>query len=102
EKQNGGFHKNLNYNSKSTRPTLYFVVDFIVGDLGYSKTKSKEEYEEHLRIVLQKREHKLYTTKGNCEFLTPEVLFLGHVISSAAADLEKTAAVIEWNYGSRL
>lgn len=49
-------------------------------------------------------ECKLYTTKGNCEFLAPKVLFLGHMISSqgAAADLEKTAVVMHWNYGSRL
>ena len=45
---------------------LVFIDDILV----YSK--SKEEHEEHLRIVLQVlREHQLYTKFSKCEFYKP-------------------------------
>ena len=44
--------------------------------------KSKEEHEEHLRIVLQiLRERKLYAKLKKCEFWLNQVVFLGYVIS---------------------
>ena len=50
------------------RPYLdKFVVIFIDDILVYSITK--EEHEEHLRIVLQTlKEHKLYAKFNKCEF----------------------------------
>jgi hypothetical protein len=44
-----------------------FIVVFIDDILVYSK--SMEEHEEHLRIVLQRlQEHQLYAKFSNCEF----------------------------------
>ena len=56
-----------------------FVVVFIDDILIYSKTK--EEHEDHLRIVLQAfRELQLYAKFSKCEFWLTEVKFLGHVV----------------------
>ena len=45
-------------------------------------SKSKEEHEHHLRIVLQTlRDHKLYAKFSKCEFWLDQVAFLGHVVS---------------------
>ena len=56
------------------------IIVFIDDILIYSRTK--EEHEEHLRIVLEiLRKEKLYAKFSKCEFWIREVLFLGHVIS---------------------
>ena len=57
-----------------------FVVVFIDDILVYSK--SREDHERHLRIVLQSlREHQLFAKFNKCEFWLEEVVFLGHIIS---------------------
>jgi hypothetical protein len=57
-----------------------FVMVFIDDILIYSR--SMEEHEEHLRIVLQwLREHQLYAKFSKCEFWIKEVPFLCHVVS---------------------
>ncbi|KAA3483043.1 DNA/RNA polymerases superfamily protein [Gossypium australe] len=58
-----------------------FVVVFIDGILVYSKTE--EEQESHLRVVLQILwEKQLYAKFSKCEFWLKEVTLLGHVVSA--------------------
>ena len=74
-----------------------FVVVFVNNILIYSK--SEEDHEGHLRILLQTlREHWLYAKFSKCEFWLTEVRFLGHVISAlgVSMDQEKVEAVMSW------
>ena len=49
-----------------------FVVVFIVDILIYSKTK--EEHEEHLKIVLQVlREHQIYAKFSQCDYFKDKI-----------------------------
>jgi hypothetical protein len=58
-----------------------FVVFFINDILIFSKTE--EEHEKDLRMVLEKlRSNQLYTKFSKCEFWLTEVAFVGHVISA--------------------
>jgi hypothetical protein len=74
-----------------------FVVVFIDDILVYSK--SMDEHEEHLRIVLQRlRDHQLYAKFSKCEFWIDEVTFLGHVVSleGIVVDPGKVRDVLDW------
>ncbi|GJX72337.1 zinc finger, CCHC-type, retrotransposon gag domain protein, partial [Tanacetum coccineum] len=58
-----------------------FVIVFIDNILIYSK--SEEEHEQHLRIVLEiLKQKKLYAKFSKCEFWLQQVAFLGHIVSS--------------------
>jgi hypothetical protein len=58
-----------------------FVVVFIDDILVFSKTE--EEHEKHLRLVLEKlQSNKLYAKFSKCEFWVTKVAFLGHAISA--------------------
>ena len=84
--------------NKIFRPYLdQFVVVFIDDILVYSR--SEEEHEQHLRIVLQiLRENQLYAKASKCEFWLNEVKFLGHVVSKngIVVDPTKVEAVLDW------
>jgi hypothetical protein len=75
-----------------------FVIVFIDDILVYSK--SLEEHERHLRIVLQTLQEKLlYAKFSKCEFWLEKVVFLGHVVSSEGifVDPNKVKAVMNWS-----
>jgi hypothetical protein len=74
------------------------VVVFINDILIYSR--SEEEHEEHLRLVLQKlREQRLYAKLIKCEFWMKQVAFLGHIMSKGgiSVDPSKVEDVLSWN-----
>jgi hypothetical protein len=74
-----------------------FVVVFIDDILIFSKTE--EEHEEHIRLVLEKlRSNQLHAKFSKCEFWLTEVAFLGHVISvgGVSVGLGKVKYVLNW------
>ena len=74
-----------------------FVIVFIDDILIYSQ--SETEHEHHLSLVLQRlREHRLYAKFSKCEFLMPQVSFLGHIVSrdGILVDPSKIKAVKNW------
>jgi hypothetical protein len=74
-----------------------FVLVFINDILVYSR--SEEEHEGHLRLVLRKlRDHKLYAKLSKCEFWLKQVAFLGHVISKGGISVHpsKVQDVLSW------
>jgi hypothetical protein len=75
-----------------------FVIVFLDDILVYSK--SKEEHEQHLRMVLQVlREHQLYAKLRKCLFYQEQIHYLGHIISNdgIVVDPEKIEAIKEWS-----
>jgi hypothetical protein len=74
-----------------------FVVVFIYAILIFSKTE--EEHEKHLRMVLEKlRSNQLYAKFSKCEFWLTEVAFLGHVIYAGgiSVDPSKIKDMLNW------
>jgi hypothetical protein len=60
----------------------------------YSKTE--EEHEQHLRMVLQVlREHLLYAKMSKCSFYQKQIHYFGHIISEEGitVDPEKVQAI---------
>ena len=74
-----------------------FVIVFIDDILIYSG--SKEDHEEHLRVVLQiLSENQLYAKFSKCQFWLDSVAFLGHVILAerVSVDPQKIEAIVNW------
>jgi hypothetical protein len=74
-----------------------FVVVFIDDILIFSKTE--EEHEKHLRMVLEKlRSIQLYAKFSKCECWLTKVTFLGHVISAGgiSVDPSKVKDGLNW------
>ncbi|WMV08946.1 hypothetical protein MTR67_002331 [Solanum verrucosum] len=74
-----------------------FVVVFIDDILIFSR--SNEDHNKHLRIILQiLREKELYDKLSKCEFWLDEVAFLGHVVSTEGVKVDPSniQAVVEW------
>ncbi|GJT00122.1 putative reverse transcriptase domain-containing protein [Tanacetum coccineum] len=80
------------------RPYLdKFVIVFITYILIYSK--SKEEHEVHLKLILELLEkEKLFRKFSKCEFWLQDVRFLGHVVNSKGihVDPSKIEVIKNW------
>jgi hypothetical protein len=74
-----------------------FMVVFIDDILIFSKTE--EEHETHLRLVLEKLgAHELYAKFSKCKFWLSEVSFLGHGISTGGVSVDpgKVKEILDW------
>jgi hypothetical protein len=74
-----------------------FIIVVIDDILVFSKTM--EEREEHLRLILEKlRSNQLYAKFSKCEFWLTEVAFLGCVISAGGVSVDpgKVKDVLNW------
>ncbi|GJX53674.1 putative reverse transcriptase domain-containing protein [Tanacetum coccineum] len=95
-----GYHQLRVHEDDIPKTTPYldkFVIMFIDDILIYSKTR--EEHEEHLRLVLELlKKEKMYAKFSKCEFWLREVQFLGHVINGNGihVDHSKIEDVKNW------
>ncbi|GKA69575.1 putative nucleotidyltransferase, ribonuclease H [Tanacetum coccineum] len=74
-----------------------FVIVFIYDILVYSKTR--EEHEDHLRIMLEiLHQKKLYAKFSKCDFWLGQVAFLAHIVSADGITMDpaKVEAITKW------
>jgi hypothetical protein len=63
-------------------------------------SRSEEEHEEHLHLVLKKlRECRLYAKLSKCEFWMQQIAFLGHIITKGGISVDPSTVqdVLSWN-----
>jgi hypothetical protein len=85
------------YNNALNKFLDGFELVFIEEIFVYSR--SKEEHEEHLKLVLQVlREHKFYDKLSKCDFFQRQVHYLGHVIyeKGVEVDHDNIQSIIVW------
>ena len=85
-----GLTKYMKYADKKWVSTV-FINDILL----YSKTP--QDYERHLGIVLQTlKEKRLFAKLSKCDFWLSEVKFLGHVVSKEGISIDpsKVEAVL--------
>jgi hypothetical protein len=81
--------------NKYPLPRIEDLFDQLRGSIVFSK----EENEEHSKMVLQRLwEHQLYAKLSKCEFWISEVMFLGHIINRdrLAVDSKKVTDILDW------
>ena len=74
-----------------------FILVFFDDILIYSK--SQEEHAQHLKLALEVlRQHNLYLRLNKCTFVTPQVTYLGYVISAqgVSTNPEKIQDILNW------
>ncbi|GKA51061.1 putative reverse transcriptase domain-containing protein [Tanacetum coccineum] len=76
------------------------VIVFIDDVLRYSK--SKEEHEVHLKLILESlKNEKLYAKFSKCEFWLQEVQFLGHMVDQDGIHVEPEQGRVNINFTGR-
>ncbi|MCO5570946.1 hypothetical protein L7F22_024676 [Adiantum nelumboides] len=74
-------------------------MDMVGANTGVLGSKTWEEHQEHVRLVLQRlRERKWYAKMEKCVFAVPEVEFLGFIVTADGlkVDPKKVEAVVNW------
>ncbi|GJV68908.1 putative reverse transcriptase domain-containing protein, partial [Tanacetum coccineum] len=88
----------MNLMNRVCKPYLdKFMIFFIDDILIYSK--SKEEHEEHLKLILELlKKEELYVKFSKCDFWLSKVQFLGHVIDSEGIHMDpaKIESIKDW------
>ncbi|XP_070003254.1 uncharacterized mitochondrial protein AtMg00860-like [Nicotiana sylvestris] len=85
--------------SEGTRCGAWVVCEAGTEGCDPESEESREENEQHLRVVLQTlRDNQLYAKFLKCEFWLSSVAFLGHIVSTKGihVDLKKIEAVKNW------